>query len=154
MGTPCGQLIQERHQNFNGYTSETTDNAKTVSIATTVTKRSSDRHLTGDDRKHYGPFAINFSAPPPHTGWSSIRWKSLNGVPLRNGVSSIYADMIAALPWLHPAHQDDRLLATVLQIATRYLRRPVALVTRDINLQNKAEFCRVRLLRATKGMRP
>ena len=76
------------------------------------------------------------------------RGRLTEGVPLRNGVSTIYAlaidpDMSSSLSWLDAANQDDRLLATVMEIGRRHVRRPVALVTLDINLQNKAEFADV-----------
>ena len=35
---------------------------------------------------------------------------------------------------------DDRLLATVVEVMRLHPHSPVTLVTRDINLQNKAEF--------------
>jgi predicted ribonuclease YlaK len=47
------------------------------------------------------------------------------------------------LPWLDPVNNDDRILASMIEVMRRYPRSLVALVTRDINLQNKAEFARV-----------
>ena len=73
------------------------------------------------------------------------RGRLFDGVPLRNGVSSIFSvatepAMEASLPWLDPANQDDRLIASAIDVARRYLRAPVALVTRDANVENKADF--------------
>lgn len=73
------------------------------------------------------------------------RGRLTEGVPLRTGVSSIFAvalepNMGASLPWLNPESADDRLLATVVEIARRDVMVPVGLVTLDINLQNKAEL--------------
>jgi hypothetical protein len=47
------------------------------------------------------------------------------------------------LPWLDPTNDDDRLLASFLEVMRRFLHSPVILVTRDINLQNKAELAQV-----------
>jgi len=70
------------------------------------------------------------------------------GVPLRKGVSSILAiatepKMDASLPWLEPTNADDRFLASAIEVMRTRPRSPVVLVTRDINLQNKAEFARL-----------
>ncbi len=45
-----------------------------------------------------------------------------------------------SLPWLEPENNDDRFIATVFEIIKNNLRSTVILVTRDINMQNKAEF--------------
>lgn len=45
-----------------------------------------------------------------------------------------------ALPWLDPTSNDDRMLASCIEAMRAHPRSVVALVTRDINLQNKAEF--------------
>lgn len=47
------------------------------------------------------------------------------------------------LPWLDPASQDDRIIASCIEIMRVHPRSIVALVTGDINLQNKAEFARI-----------
>jgi hypothetical protein len=41
------------------------------------------------------------------------------------------------------SNADDRILASVLEVMRRFPRRPVALVTRDLELQHKAEFARI-----------
>ena len=46
----------------------------------------------------------------------------------------------AALGWLSWDSADDRILAAMLELMRSSPGRAVALVTRDINLQNKAEF--------------
>jgi len=50
------------------------------------------------------------------------------------------------LPWLDPESPDDRLLASCVEAMRRHPRSRVALVTGDINLQNKAEFARIPFL--------
>lgn len=47
------------------------------------------------------------------------------------------------LPWLDPTNNDDRFLASVVEIARENTRCVVAIVTGDINLQNKARFARM-----------
>lgn len=51
--------------------------------------------------------------------------------------------MRASFSWLDPANEDDRLLASAIDIMRTNPRAPFALVTRDIKLQNKAEFARI-----------
>lgn len=75
------------------------------------------------------------------------RGSLMEGVPLQGGVSTVFAIPIEpkveqSLPWLDPANADDRFLASALEIMRSRPRSPVALVTRDLNLQNKAEFAR------------
>jgi hypothetical protein len=70
------------------------------------------------------------------------------GVTLVRDVSEIMAiatepDMTRSLPWLDPQSEDDRILAATLEIMRERPRSAVTLVTRDINLQNKAEFARI-----------
>ncbi len=45
-----------------------------------------------------------------------------------------------SLPWLDPENNDDRFIGTVFEIVKNHLRSVVILVTRDVNMQNKAEF--------------
>jgi len=47
------------------------------------------------------------------------------------------------LPWLDPTSADDRMLASCVETMRVHPRSKVALVTGDINLQNKAEFARI-----------
>ena len=70
------------------------------------------------------------------------------GVPLVKGVSNIMAiatepDMDKSLPWLDAQNNDDRLLAGVIEVMRHHPRSPVLVVSRDINLQNKAEFANI-----------
>jgi predicted ribonuclease YlaK len=79
------------------------------------------------------------------------RGRLTEGVPLVTGVSEIIAiaiepDMNKSLPWLDPQNNDDRLLAVVIEVMRMRPGSPVVLVSRDINLQNKAEFARVPFL--------
>lgn len=67
------------------------------------------------------------------------------GVVLRTGRSilktaAVEPKMEDSLPWLDPSNNDDRLLAGFLEVMRLHPRCPVLLVTRDINLQNKAEY--------------
>lgn len=68
-----------------------------------------------------------------------------DGVTLRSGVSSIRSvaeepRMGESLPWLDPNNRDDRFIASVLEVIRSRPRSAVVIVTRDLNLQNKAEF--------------
>jgi PIN domain len=49
-------------------------------------------------------------------------------------------DFENTLPWLDPTIKDDRLLAACLEIVREHPHSPVVLVTRDVNLQNKARL--------------
>lgn len=73
------------------------------------------------------------------------------GVPLRKGRSTIRAVAVEVglempLPWLDRANSDDRILGSAVELMREHPNRGIALVTRDINLQNKAEFARVPFL--------
>src|SRR5712691_3817241 len=76
------------------------------------------------------------------------RGRLTDGVPLIKSASRIRALAVEpkveeALPWLDPQSNDDRILASMIEIMRQNPRSPVMLVTRDINLQNKAETARV-----------
>jgi hypothetical protein len=67
------------------------------------------------------------------------------GVPLRRQRSTLRTtavepDFDHTLPWLDRTNNDDRLLAALVDVIRAHPRTPVILVTRDINLQNKAEY--------------
>jgi hypothetical protein len=47
-------------------------------------------------------------------------------------------DFERTLSWLDPTSKDDRLLASVLEVLREHPHSPVILVTRDVNMQNKA----------------
>ena len=73
------------------------------------------------------------------------------GVPLKRGTSTFKTfakepDMTNTLPWLDKNNRDDRLLAYLIEIMRHHVRSTVLLVTRDINLQNKAEFAQLLFL--------
>ena len=51
--------------------------------------------------------------------------------------------METSLLWLDPENNDDRFLAAVIEVMRSRPRSPVIIVSRDINLQNKAEFARI-----------
>ncbi len=72
------------------------------------------------------------------------RGQLTEGVPLRRPTSSIRAigtepKVADSLPWLDPENRDDRFIASVIEIMRQHPRSAVTVVTRDINLQNKAE---------------
>lgn len=76
------------------------------------------------------------------------RGRLTDGVPLVSKVSTLLAlayepNVAETLPWLDPANNDDRILASFVEVMRRFTRSPVLLVTRDVNLQNKAEFARL-----------
>ncbi len=48
-----------------------------------------------------------------------------------------------SLPWLDPNNNDDRILAGVVEAMRQHPRCPVVLVTRDINLTNKADYAQI-----------
>lgn len=56
---------------------------------------------------------------------------------------AIEPNMKETLPWLDYENNDDRMLASVIEIMRSKPRSHVILITRDINLQNKAEFASV-----------
>ncbi len=73
------------------------------------------------------------------------RGKLTEGVPLTQGISTLRTfaaepSFESTLPWLDKTNNDDRILATTLELMRLFPHSPVILVTRDINLQNKAEF--------------
>jgi len=53
---------------------------------------------------------------------------------------AVEPDFNKTLPWLDSSSADDRLLASFFDVVRRFPHSPVTLVSRDINLQNKAEF--------------
>jgi predicted ribonuclease YlaK len=73
------------------------------------------------------------------------RGQLTRGVPLRKPVSMIRAiatepRLEESLPWLDPDSRDDRFIATVIEVIRNRPRSAVTIVTRDINLQSKAEL--------------
>jgi hypothetical protein len=73
------------------------------------------------------------------------RGKLSEGVPIVAGRSQLIAlavepDMGSTLSWLDASNQDDRFLASVIEVMRLHSRSVVCLITRDINMQNKAEF--------------
>lgn len=68
-----------------------------------------------------------------------------SGIPLRRNTSTLKTIAVEpkieqSLPWLDPANPDDRILASFIEVMRQHARTPVLLVTRDINLQNKADY--------------
>jgi predicted ribonuclease YlaK len=76
------------------------------------------------------------------------RGQLTQGVPLRKPVSRIRAlgtepRMEDSLPWLDAGNRDDRFIASTIEIMRQHPRSAVTIVTRDINLQNKAELASI-----------
>jgi hypothetical protein len=76
------------------------------------------------------------------------RGRLTEGVPVVAGrirlrTVAVEPQLHESLPWLDPTSPDDRMLASFLEVMRIHPRSSVALVTGDINLQNKAEFARV-----------
>lgn len=76
------------------------------------------------------------------------RGNILQGVNLVKNVSTIKTlavepKMADSLPWLDSTNNDDRMLASVVEVMRMYPRSVVAFVTRDINAQNKAHYARI-----------
>jgi len=68
-----------------------------------------------------------------------------DGVQLRAGLSTIRSvaeepRLGDSLPWLDPDNRDDRFIASTIEVMRSRPRSAVVIVTRDINLQNKAEL--------------
>lgn len=73
------------------------------------------------------------------------RGQLTQGVSLRKPMSSIRAiatepRLDKSLAWLDGENRDDRFIATAIEVIRRHPRCPVAIVSRDINLQSKAEL--------------
>lgn len=73
------------------------------------------------------------------------------GVPIVPGRSRLLAAATEprvpeTLPWLDAMVPDDRFIASVIEVMRRHSRSAVVLVTRDINMQNKAAFARLPFL--------
>lgn len=76
------------------------------------------------------------------------RGRLTEGVTLAKDVSILRSIAVEpnfdnTLSWLDPSNEDDRILAGFLEVMKKHPRSSVILVTRDINLQNKAEFARL-----------
>lgn len=59
---------------------------------------------------------------------------------------AIEPDVTHALPWLDPSNDDDRHIATTIEIMRDHLGSSVSIASHDINLLNKAEVARIPLL--------
>lgn len=73
------------------------------------------------------------------------------GVPIKRDKITVMAiakepNFSDTLPWLDANSDDDRYLASFLEVMRTFASSITVLVTRDINLQNKAEFSRVPFL--------
>jgi len=73
------------------------------------------------------------------------RGKLIDGVPLVSGISTLKSIAIEpnfnqTLSWLDSSNNDDRILASFIEVMKIYPNSPVIIVTTDINMQNKAEF--------------
>lgn len=76
------------------------------------------------------------------------RGRLTEGVTLVRNKSQIIAIAVEpifseSLPWFDANNNDDRLLASCLEVVRQMPDNQIVLLTRDINLQNKAEFARI-----------
>lgn len=76
------------------------------------------------------------------------RGQLTRGVPLRKPASRIRAlgtepRMEDSLLWLDAGNRDDRFIASTIEIMRQHPRSAVTIVTRDINLQSKAELASI-----------
>lgn len=70
------------------------------------------------------------------------------GVPVLEGritarSVAIEPKVTEALPWLDSTNEDDRFLASVIELIRENVRSIVVIVTLDVNLQNKARLARL-----------
>ena len=79
------------------------------------------------------------------------RGKLNEGVPIIKNI--IYLQTIAfepnmkeSLPWFEENNNDDRFLASILEVMRHNIKSEVYLITSDINLQNKAEYSMIPFL--------
>jgi rRNA-processing protein FCF1 len=73
------------------------------------------------------------------------RGKLNEGVPIINNkiylqTLAIEPNMKESLPWLEESNNDDKFLASILEVMRQNSKSNVYLITTDINLQNKAEY--------------
>lgn len=80
------------------------------------------------------------------------------GVPLLS--NKVSAKSIATepnfettLPWLDPKNNNDRIIASVIEIMRKNTAAKVTIVSGDINLQNKADFARIPCCEPPSGSR-
>ena len=76
------------------------------------------------------------------------RGRITEGVTLVKGKSSLRAIAIEpnfnkSLPWLQQDNNDDKFIASFIEVMKMHPNSTVTLITSDINLQNKAEFARL-----------
>ncbi len=79
------------------------------------------------------------------------RGRLTDGVPLVTNISQLITcvcepDFDETLPWLDRTNNDDRIRAVFVEVMRQHPRSTVILVTRDINLQSKADFARLLFL--------
>jgi hypothetical protein len=115
-----------------------------VPAVVTELDRHKDHHPNDGVRQKAGKLARQI-------GEYRRRGRLVDGVPLRKDRSRILAwarepNFETSLPWLDRASADDRLLASALEIARASALAPTAIVTRDLNLQNKCELARIPFL--------
>jgi hypothetical protein len=73
-----------------------------------------------------------------------------DGTTLRDGRSRVMSwgrppNMDRALAWLDRTRADDNLLASAMEISSKYALSPVAILTRDVNFQNRCDFAHMSL---------
>lgn len=72
------------------------------------------------------------------------RGKLTEGVTVTSNIKikaiAVEPNMEDSLSWLDENNDDDRIIASFIEVSREYLNHEIVLVTSDINLQNKAEF--------------
>lgn len=76
------------------------------------------------------------------------RGKLSDGVPLIKDKVDVMAmavepNMQSTLPWLDATNMDDRFLGSVIEVMKEMPQTPVIIVTRDVNMQTKAEYAQI-----------
>jgi predicted ribonuclease YlaK len=63
-------------------------------------------------------------------------------------------DFAHTLPWLDPNVKDDRIVAGVVELIREHPHCAVVIVTRDVNLQNKAAFAEIEFIEPPDPVSP
>lgn len=116
-----------------------------VVVLTPTVLKEIDLHKTDERRSSRREKAERFAR---QVGEYRRRGPLLQGATLAAGISTVMAipvepKMSDSLPWLDPTSQDDRLLASIIEVMRLNPHASVIVVTRDVNFQNKLEFARV-----------
>lgn len=56
---------------------------------------------------------------------------------------SVEPNFESSLPWLDPNNDDDKIIATTIELMRTNADKPIIVISSDINLQNKCEFAEI-----------